>query len=644
MRRLPIFRLLPLLLTFIAGSAGCVENGTGIEVKQLKFQGVKAVSESQLESILATTKSSRLPWGEKHFFDRPQFEADLKRIVAFYRDRGYPDARVRSFDVRLSDDQKSVRIAVDIEEGEPIRVERIVMNGFDPVPDDHRRRLEQNLPLKVGQALDRALMQASREVMLDELRDHGYPTPKVNVEETPGSSERLRVLTYDAQPGRISYVGPIEVNGAMSVNERIVRRQLTFRSGELFQQSKLQESQRKLYSLELFNFVNVEALTGAKGDTAVQGSDADRIPTRVTVTEGKHRKVNFGGGYGSEEKARGEIDWRHVNWFGGARTAGVFGRYSSLDRGVRVNFKQPFVFNPRHTFTMSAQSWFSNEPAFELTTIGGRATFTRDFGGFRGRILGSPRTTTAAVTYVNEWEDYTISEEARNDPTFRDELIALGLDPETGSGRGQLSAIMIDGLRNTTGSLLDARRGYVVSLHLEQAGRWLGGDWDYNEVSGEGRYYVPLGSRAVVAVRARAGAIDAAGPEEELVPFFKRYFLGGSTNLRGWGRYEVAPLSEEGNPIGGHSFFSFSTELRVPLVGKLSGVLFLDGGNVWTSPWDINLNDLRYDVGPGIRYNTPVGPIRLDVGVQINPIPGLLVNGAEQTRPLRVHFSIGQAF
>ena len=128
------------------------------------------------------------------------------------------------------------------------------------------------------------------------------------------------------------------------------------------------------------------------------------------------------------------------------------------------------------------------------------------------------------------------------------------------------------------------------------------------------------------------------------MPFFKRYFLGGATNLRGWGRYEVSPLSGSGLPIGGLTFTNFSTELRFPVFRNFGAVLFLDGGNVWTNPWDFNLNDLRYDIGPGIRYNTPIGPLRLDLGWQLNPIPGLLVNGEPQTRAMRVHFSIGQAF
>ena len=146
--------LLPLLLVTIVA---CKEDQTGIEVKDLSFSGNKAVPTAQLKSVLATAESARLPWGAKEYFTREEFEADLKRIVAYYHDRGYPDARVRSFDVQLSSDQKSVRLQIDIDEGEPIRVERIVLTGLDPIPEEHRHDLETRLPLKAGAPLDRAL-------------------------------------------------------------------------------------------------------------------------------------------------------------------------------------------------------------------------------------------------------------------------------------------------------------------------------------------------------------------------------------------------------------------------------------------------------------------------------------------------------
>ena len=625
-------------LITLLGVAGCKEE-SGVKVTRMTFNGVKAVTANQLKSVLATNPSSKLPWAEKRYFSREQFEADLKRIVAFYHDRGYPDARVPSFDVKLSDDQRSVAITLNIVEGEPVIVERIELQGFDPLPAPRRARLERTLPLKPGQPMDRALIVASREAGLDRLKDHGHPYAVVRVTESPGTSDRRRVLTIAAEPGQLAHHGPISIQGNSSVSDRVIGRQLTFRRGDVFSQSKLLESQRNLYALEVFDFANVQSIRE-------EGEKPAEIPTRITVTEGKHRKVNFSVGYGTEERGRVEGDWRHVNFFGGARTAGVHARYSRLDRGVRVNLLQPYFFSRQYSFGLQGQYWHNDEPAFVMNNIGGRATITREIGRTRRTATERRPTTTVSFTYANEWEDYTVSEETLADPTTWDDLIALGIDPRTGSGRGRRSSFSLDGGRNTTNNVLDARRGYVAALHLEQAGNWLGGDFDYWEINGEFRHYIAIANRLVLAVRARGGSIDGIGatPENVNVPFYKLYFLGGATNLRGWGRFEVAPLSEGGTPIGGQTFTNFSAEVRVPIWRNLSGVLFADGGNVWADPWDFNVNELRYDVGPGIRYTTPIGPLRFDVGYQLNPIPGLMIDGKKEERHFRFHFSIGQAF
>src|SRR5688500_8205500 len=153
----------------LIGAAGCKQEG-GVKVRRLQFEGLKAVEPGQLKSLLATGASSKLPWGEKRYFSREQFEADLKRIAAFYHDRGYPDARVSSFDVKLSADQSSVAITLNISEGQPLLAERVELQGFEVLPPDHRRGLETRLPLQAGQSMDRALIQASHESALDELR------------------------------------------------------------------------------------------------------------------------------------------------------------------------------------------------------------------------------------------------------------------------------------------------------------------------------------------------------------------------------------------------------------------------------------------------------------------------------------------
>jgi outer membrane protein assembly complex protein YaeT len=623
-----------LLCLIAAVTLACKEEG-GVKVSSFTFNGNSGVTDGQLKQVLATQSSSKLPWGQKHYFSREQFEADLKRIVAFYVDRGYPDARVTSFDVKLNEEQTAVAISLNISEGQPVRAERIEYRGFDMLQPRRRERLERRLPLQPGQPLDRALLSASREAALDLLRDSGYPYASVRLEEGQGGTDRSRVIVLRAEPGPVAQIGEIEISGNSSVSDAVVRRHLSFKPGDQYRLSRLHDSQRKLYSLELFQFANVEPMQLEQ--------QATTVPVRVTVTEGKHRRVNFGVGYGTEEKARAEIDWRHVNFFGGARTAGVFARYSGLDGGVRANLTQPYLFSPNYSLGLTGQAWHTDEPAFTLNTTGGRLSVTRQVGRGNRSILGGRPTMSFSLTYANEYENWELSRELLEDLSLRDDLIAMGIDPRRGEGSGQRSALILDASRNTTNNLLDARRGYVAALHVEQAGKFLGGSYDYYEATAEARFYQSLG-RVVLAAQARGGSIDAWGNPEIRVPFFKRYFLGGASNLRGWGRFDVAPLSGFGLPIGGHTFTNFSIEARVPIWRNLGGVLFVDGGNVWEKAWDFNVGDMRYDVGPGVRYNTPIGPIRADLGYQLNPIDGLLVNGKPESRRFRFHFSIGQAF
>jgi outer membrane translocation and assembly module TamA len=249
-----------------------------------------------------------------------------------------------------------------------------------------------------------------------------------------------------------------------------------------------------------------------------------------------------------------------------------------------------------------------------------------------------------SVSFSSEHNSSSITDAALNDPTLRNDLIALGLDPTTGQQEGALNALGFDLQRSTADNLLNAREGYQLIVHAERAGGFLPGAFDYTSISAEGRHYQSFGDGFVLASRLQLGNIRAANNDPTNVPFAKKYFLGGATSMRGWGRYEISPLSESGFPIGGNSLFALSEELRVTLKGNLGAVLFFDAGNVWPDHRSVDLNDLRYDVGPGLRYQTPIGPIRFDIGYQLNPIEGLLVEGDPQQRRWRMHFSIGQAF
>src|SRR5262245_5122414 len=645
---------LPAVLGFvlvIASAAACKDEGT-ITVHSLKFNGVEAVDESRLRNALATKSSSRLPFSKKKYFDRSRFDEDLKRIQAFYADRGYPEARVTGFDVKLNDKQDAVDVTLNISEGDPVNVSAITFTGFDVIPPDHLDTMKKEVPLKVGQPRDRQLVVTTHEMALNELKDHGYPYAKVSTQEDNASSKEA-ALTFTADPGTLAYFGPIQIQDNKSVSDRVIQRQLTFKPGDLYRRRVVQDSQRRLYGLELFQFANIEPQTGDQKPQQPPASDEsgdpnqpvpqaqpapsdqpDEIPMRVTVAEGNHQRVNFGVGYGSEEKARIDSEYHHLNFLGGARTAGVHARWSSLDRGLRLDFNQPYFYAPHFSLGAEGQHWLTFTPAYRSVTTGARATLTHR----------QSQQTSWSVSINGEHDSSSVEPVVLENPKLFTSLIALGLNPLTGEQNGTLNSVGFDFQHSTADNLLNAHRGYQVAFHLEQAGEILPGTVKFTAWSPDGRHYLPLGDNLTLASRLQLGNLRPAFGDDTLVPFGKRYFLGGATTIRGWGRYEVSPLSPDGFPIGGDSMLAFTEELRAIIHGNFGAVLFLDGGNAWAETLGFDLRDLRYAVGPGLRYQTPIGPIRFDFGWQLNPIPGLKVDGEPQTRRWRIHFSIGQAF
>jgi outer membrane protein insertion porin family/translocation and assembly module TamA len=600
-----------------------------IRVRSIKFIGVHGVDESALRNALATRASSKLPWGTARYFYRAQFDDDLKRIQAFYADRGFPDARVTAFDVGLNAAKDTVDATITITEGDPVIVSSLMFTGFDVIPEHHLNSLKRNLPIKIGKPRDRQVVLSAREMALNELRDHGFPYATVRVDEVDESAGAAggtnAKLTLVAVPGTLARFGPTEVQGNERVGENTIRRSLTLRPGKIYERRLVQETQRRLYGMSLFQFVNVEPLD--------QEQQPPEVPMRVTVAEGPKNRVNFSVGYGTEEQGRVEAEYHRLDFLGAARSIGAHVRWSSLDRGAQLDFTQPYLFTPRVSLSWTGQDWLTFTPAYQSTVFGTTVT----------TVYQPTRQTSLSFSVTAEHDKSTIADSVLADPTLRNDLIALGLNPETNAQSGTLNALRLEGRHATTDNLLDSRTGYILSASVEQAGRLLPGGFKYTGVSAEARHFLPISSDVVWANRVQVANLAAPADDPGAVPFSKKYFLGGATTIRGWGRFEVSPLAA-GLPVGGNSVFLFSSELRAHIVGNFGAVAFLDTGNVWAGSWGIRLNDLRYAVGTGLRYQTPIGPLRLDWGYQLNPIPGLLINGEPQTRRWRIHFSIGQAF
>jgi outer membrane translocation and assembly module TamA len=188
---------------------------------------------------------------------------------------------------------------------------------------------------------------------------------------------------------------------------------------------------------------------------------------------------------------------------------------------------------------------------------------------------------------------------------------------------------------NTSDSFLNPTHGMVLRGRLEHSTTAVISDVSFVKLVLEARHYLPLSQRLLLATRLKLGGIEPYGSSTD-VPFNVRFFAGGPGSVRGFQLNRLGPVNADGDPIGGLSLIEGSAELRFPLFGDFGAVLFLDFGNVFSPPFTYHLGDLRYAVGPGLRYNTPVGPLRLDVGFIVDRRAGENFG--------RVEFSIGQAF
>jgi outer membrane protein assembly complex protein YaeT len=625
-------RVLSAILLAIATvvTVACHEVGD-VKVLSLSFEGTGAIKDSALRRVLATRQSGWLPWAPKHYFDRAEFEADLKRIVAYYSDRGFPKARVTKVDVAFNAAKDGVRLTIGVDEGTPVIVEAVRYEGFDALPEDGRNAIE-HLPLRAGAPRDRDVVRTTRDQATRLFKERGYPLAVVDAGERPGEKPDSVIVTYRADPGEQMTFGPVAVRGLEALQEKNIVRELAFKPGQLFDERLVTRSQRRLGGLELLEVAVV----------APQLDDLDgrTVPVRVTVSEGKPRLLRLGVGYGTEEQARGTISWQHLNFFGGAKQASVDVKYSAIDRGIELGLVDPYAWRSGLSSRLGGTAWSTQQLTYDSQSYGG--SYGLQYQTERGPS-SQPIFYRARLTFGYQRLRYGIKPEFLGDQSRRDERIALGLNPETGRGSGRLATVEIDLERSGNDNPSNPRRGTMTSGHLEFASPGLGGTYKYTELGSEVRGFFPIGS-IVLAGRAQVGMILSSDPT--LVPFSKRYFLGGSSHLRGWSRFEVSAMDDVGRPVGGRSMLELAGEVRFPLPrpAALGGVVFVDAGNVWSGGRTIKPRDLRWASGIGLRYLTPIGALRVDLAYQLTPIEGLIINGEPSVRRWRIHFNLGHTF
>ena len=603
---------LPLIILFVcpyctwAIQLEDLDSEKGWRLQRLTITGNLHFPTAQLrQQMLSKIRSRTAPWRSFPRFDPVTFATDLTRLQRFYQMQGYYEASV-SYDLTVDTQKAYVSVQLTIHEGEPIRVRELSLSLSDrPALGALLETVRPSLALQEGKVFNEENYQQSETAIRSFFLDHHYGRVKVQRSAYAILDQQAVRVQYAIEVGPPTTFGETTVEGTRLVDPSIVLRGLRHKAGDPFTMTAIADAQKRLAKLDLFSSVRFVPQESPANPTV--------IPMLIHVSEKPFREWKLGVGYGTEDQLRGLIYWRHNNWFGGGRRFEIQAKASMLTRQIEFNFLQPYVFGTLNRLSLTFRPQQISEPGYLLNTTRFQPRLERDFG----------RTLTGFVAYRSEYDQLNNVEAATARRLRKFER------------KGVLSGASAGLAWDTTNDPLDATQGNTFSMIVEQVGGPFAGDFNFLKLLWEARHYREVYTHTVLAGRLKLGVADPVGRHDE-VPLFERFYAGGANSVRGYGRHRLGPLSTSDDPLGGRSVIEGALELRYRYSDQISTAVFLDFGQVSVRSFSIPVDDLRFALGFGVLYATPVGPVRLDLGFPLKP--------PRDDQPWQIHFSIGQFF
>jgi outer membrane protein insertion porin family/translocation and assembly module TamA len=631
------------------------------EVRRLVFVGNQTFPDDSLARAIRTTRTECRSWvfrfplplclldigfaQRRAELDEREIPRDVARLQIWYQRRGFRDVVVDAAVLPAADGTVTVRFT--IVEGRPVLAESIAFVGAENLEEVG---LLDDLPLRPGDRWSTLALDATRDTLVRRLRNRGHPYADVLRQTVfPADDPYVAHVTFEIEPGVRARYGAIRVSGNRHLSESTVLRTLPFRTGDPYRLDQLADGQARLFGLDLVNSASIAQDVGSQQDSLV--------PLSVQVQEGDLYRVRAGGGWTTAECGNVEARWTSRNFFGGGRVLQLRGRLSNLlTREFRdllcqqsgsgrfadltwvaaADFAQPWIFSTRNRFNASVFAERQSVPdIFIREAIGLQLALVRAVG---------PRTP-LTLSYRPEL--------SRLDAP--DVLLCTGLlvctseDIRVLTSAQRLAPIGLNLTRDQSNSLLDPTAGYRLTVDLEHASGWTGSEFRYDRAAVEATWYSELTGSTVLATRVRGGWVGSAGEGATgITPLPKRFYAGGANSVRGVAQSRLGPRVLVVDPVplldtlgagcspaevidlscdaagaeeafrsratGGTRVFEGNIEVRFALGREFEWVTFADVGQVWGAGQEIGHRDLELTPGVGLRWLSPVGPIRVDLG------------------------------
>jgi len=625
-----------------------VDEHAKVEVRQVKFLGNEHMTDNELKSAMGTQEGGWLSFlTSSGTYREDAFDRDLLLITAFYYDRGYINVKLGKPEIELSSDKEFLYITIPVEEGEQYKIGKIDFHGDLLLPKDEYFK---RMTVRSGEMFNRSKLGKDIQNLNDLYKDAGYAYVNILPQTAIDAVARTVDVIFEIQKGSQVYFGRINIRGNTKTRDKVIRREMRIYEGELYNQTRLDRSKRLVQALGFFEKVELSTR---------RGSGDDKIEVNIEVTERPTGTFQIGAGFSSVENFIGQAQVSQNNLFGRGTTLQLQAQISSLRQLFTLRYLDPYFLDTRLTFAFSIYNSLLFYPSFNRTARGGDLTWGYLFGDWT-RVFG-----TYKLEYVEVAENQlgqTIGGFGNVTPVSSGTVANLFRS-------GITSSVRLSVNYDTRDDRMFPKHGMFHSLAVEVADPLIASQAVYTRVNGWARFYHPIWGPFIFRLNVEGGLVTSRDPQG--VPIYERYFLGGINTIRGFQLFSLGPKvnvlsSQEPSAflsqfnIGGNLQLILNSEIEFPIFAavQIKGVIFFDAGNAYNTeiskycpsklavsnipdvfnpcnPYPTFTN-LRYSVGFGFRWNSPIGPLRFEWGIPLNRQPG--------EDPIVFEFTIGNFF
>lgn len=590
------------------------KEGKTAKIKQINIVGNENFDEEDLRDEFSLTTSAVFTFfTRKDRYSRQLLQADLESLRSFYQDQGYLDFKIGSTQVSISPDKTDIFVTINISEGEQYTVTAYTIEGKLILSEE---LLDGAVLIEPGGVYSRRDVVRSEKAIADLLADEGYAFAQVNAVPDVDAVDRSVSFTIFVDPGRRVYVRRINISGNYVTRDEVIRRELRQLEGGWYSAQLVQRSRVRLERLGFFEEIKVET-------PPVPGSP-DQVDVNISVKERSTGSLLFGVGWSDADGVLFQAAITQKNLFGTGRELDLTFDNSSVTDVLRLSYVNPYhtingVSRGFNLFRRTVDSTRADTADYITETLGGGIVYRFPLSEFNSFSLGG------------NLERVDLEATSGTPPGIRE---FIEQNPSN-----DLLTILGFASRDSRDSTLFPTSGNINRLNYEFTAP--PSDLEFYKLNFASVWYWPLSQNLTYKLRGEFGYGDGYGDTAEL-PFFRNFFAGGATSVRGYRARSLGPksLGDDPQPIGGSQRILLNTEVLFPLPGTTGVdkrfVVFIDGGQVYGPEDDIDLGELRFSAGIGFNWYSPVGPLSISIAEPLNDKPGDDIE--------RVQFSLGRFF